>query len=192
MLGPFPSILNRLSMHLGAFSRAAKGVGSRNDVIPFALKINTPANGSADMSSSEIDTLRQLHTDAMDAMNGYDEALKDSNGQNWFTLFEEMRGLHREAARELAMELHRLGDTPSEDGSFMSTVHRSIIKLRSLFGGLDESVLPGLIDGEERNLSRYNKALQSGGLHSSALSVVEKQKRELGVAIARMRVETIV
>jgi uncharacterized protein (TIGR02284 family) len=121
-------------------------------------------------------------------MHGYDEALQDSDGNSWVRLFEEMSEFHGSAARELAAELSRLGDRPNEDGSFLSAVHRSIMKFRSLVGGLDESVLPGLIDGEERNLSRYDEAIESGGLQASSLAIVAKRRRELGTAIARMRV----
>jgi uncharacterized protein (TIGR02284 family) len=143
------------------------------------------------MNSSEIETLRRLHTGALDAMNGYAEALKDGDSQSWFALFAEMKDWHQNAASELASEMTSLGETPSNEGSFMSTVHKSIMKVRSLVGGLDASVLPGLIDGEERNLTKYDEAIASGGLQTSAMSVVEKQRRELGLAIARMRVGSI-
>ena len=143
------------------------------------------------MSSPEIDTLRRLHTDAVDAMNGYDEAIRDADNHSWVTVFEEMGAFHRGAASDLATELGRLGERPSEDGSFMSTVHRSIMKLRSLVGGLDRSVLSGVIDGEERNLARYDEAIESGGLQTSSLAIVAKLRRDLGVAIARMRVDAI-
>ena len=138
------------------------------------------------MSSTEIDTLRRLYTDAVDAMNGYTEALKDSDGNSIFELFDEMTEFHRAAASQLAEALIRLGEEPADGGSFMSTVHRSIMKLRSLVGGLDESVLPGLIDGEERNIAKYNEALDSGVLQSTA-AIVARQRDELAVAVARMR-----
>lgn len=143
------------------------------------------------MSSTEIDILRHLHTDAVDAMNGYTEALKDSDGASVFQLFGEMSDFHRKAASELAEEMIRLGEKPDYDGSFMSTVHRSIMKLRSLVGGLDASVLPGLIDGEERNMAKYNEAIESGVLQAAAIMIVARQREDLGVKIARMRVESM-
>ncbi len=143
------------------------------------------------MSSTEIDALRRLHTDAVDAMNGYTEALKDSDGASVFQLFEEMSDFHRKAASELAEEMIRLGEKPDYNGSFMSTVHRSIMKLRSLVGGLDGSVLPGLIDGEERNLTQYNEALETGGLRAAAIMIVARQREDLAVKVARMRAESM-
>ena len=41
----------------------------------------------------------------------------------------------------------------------MTVVHETIMDVRSMFNGLDESVLPGLIDGEKRNVSKYDDAI---------------------------------
>ena len=41
----------------------------------------------------------------------------------------------------------------------MTAVHKTIMDVRSMFDGLDESVLPGLIDGEKRNVAKYDAAL---------------------------------
>jgi hypothetical protein len=46
-----------------------------------------------------------------------------------------------------------MSEIPDENGFFMSVVHKTIIDVRSLFNGLDDSVLPGLIDGEKRNVA---------------------------------------
>lgn len=50
---------------------------------------------------------------------------------------------------------------PGDEGSFMTIVHKNIMDVRSLFNGLDESVLPGPIDGEKRNISKYDDALKA-------------------------------
>ena len=139
------------------------------------------------MGSREIDTLGRLHTDAIDAMNGYGEALKDSDGRSLFILFQQMHTFHREAAAELSDELRGLGAKAESTGSLMSIVHESIMKLRSLVGGLDASVLPGLIDGEKRTLDQYDSALKDGGLQPSSMTVVARQRDKLAGAIAAMQ-----
>ncbi len=111
------------------------------------------------MSTDILDDLKTLHTHAIDARHGYEEALHDAEGRGMTPLFREMIALHTTNAGELASVLARFGELPDESGSFMSTVHRTIISLRSLFGGLDASVLPGLVDGEKRNVSAYVKVL---------------------------------
>jgi uncharacterized protein (TIGR02284 family) len=140
------------------------------------------------MTDTATDALTRLHTDAVDARNGYDEALKDSDSHSLFTLFESLRTFHSDSARELAAELTKLGAAPSYSGSLMSVVHQSIIKLRSLFGGLDQSVLPGLIDGEKRNLAKYDEAIGAG--LGTALPVVERQRSKLAGFLSLMEAET--
>ena len=139
------------------------------------------------MSAREIETLERLHTDAVDAMNGYGQALKDSDGHSLFTVFEKLHAFHRGAASELADEMSRVGARPENSGSFMSVIHESIMKLRSLVGGLDESVLPGLIDGEQRNLAEYDAALRGGTLRAPASAIVTRQRDKLSEAIDNMR-----
>jgi uncharacterized protein (TIGR02284 family) len=141
--------------------------------------------------SAETDTLTRLHTDAVDASKGYAEALEDSDGHSLFDLFRQMQTLHSQAASELADELIRLGAPPRESGSLLSLVHQSIMKLRSLVGGLDASVLPGLIDGEKRILASYDDALRQGSLSAAATAVVQRQRGQLSQAISQMQSESM-
>jgi len=64
--------------------------------------------------------------------------------------------LERESDAGLALGA---GETPDESGSFLSLVHKTIFKVRSVITGLDESVLPGLIDGETRISDSYEDVL---------------------------------
>jgi uncharacterized protein (TIGR02284 family) len=102
-------------------------------------------------------------------------------------LFTTMVGLHQKHANELATALHAAGQPAEDDGSFMSTVHRTVINIRSLFGGLGQSVLPGLIDGETRNVSAYDKALDETGVPADIRTLLTRQRGELQAAIQTMQ-----
>jgi hypothetical protein len=67
----------------------------------------------------------------------------------------------------------------------MSTVHETIMDVRALFSGLDESVLPGLIDGERRNIAKYDDAI-NGGLPGPERVALEHQRAELQAKVAKM------
>jgi len=69
----------------------------------------------------------------------------------------------------------------------MSVVHRTIMGVRSLFDGLGESVLPGLIDGEERNRSAYDKALAMQTLPADVRGLLTTQRGRIDAAIAGMK-----
>lgn len=143
------------------------------------------------MKDSAIQQFKKLHTAAIDALNGYEEALEDAKGRGYSALFQDMISLHRQHADGLAKVLLSANQEPDERGSFMSVVHKTIMSVRSLFGGLDASVLPGLVDGEERNVSRYDDALEGSEtdllpLHRALLIT---QRSDLVNRIAQMRAD---
>jgi uncharacterized protein (TIGR02284 family) len=113
--------------------------------------------------SDYSDALASLHTTLVDSRNGYDEAIKDAGKTGLVSLFEEMAALRRQAIAEIEPLLIKAGLKPDEDGSFMSTVHRTIISVQSMLTDLDEKVLPGFIDGEKRIVEYYNDAIEKSG-----------------------------
>jgi uncharacterized protein (TIGR02284 family) len=134
-----------------------------------------------------IGHLKTLHTSEIDARNGYEEALEDAKGQGMTPLFSEMIALHASNAEELGNALREAGQKADGEGSFMSVVHRTIMDVRSLFNGLDGSVLPGLIDGETRNVAKYNDALQVAAVPAAVASMLTAQRRNLQQKIALMQ-----
>jgi uncharacterized protein (TIGR02284 family) len=121
--------------------------------------------------ATHADDLKSLHTTLIDSRNGYDEALQDAEGKGLTDLFRDMIALREHDAEALKTHVIALGEQPNEDGSFLSTVHRAVISVRSLFQDLDERILPGLIDGEERIRGYYDEAIKSspGGAEQKLL-----------------------
>jgi uncharacterized protein (TIGR02284 family) len=136
-----------------------------------------------------LDHLKALHTSEIDARNGYEEALDDAEGKGLTPLFRDMLGLHESNARAIGRLLIEAGETANPDGSFMTVVHRGIMSLRSLFNGLDESVLPGLIDGEKRNLEKYDKALGTGALPPAVEKLLAGQRGGIEQKVVLMETE---
>jgi uncharacterized protein (TIGR02284 family) len=139
------------------------------------------------MEDTQTDQLKSLHTAAIDARNGYTEALDDAKGQGLSPLFDDMIAMHSKNADELASELQKLGEEADDSGSFMTTVHRTIMSVRSMFNGLGDSVLPGLIDGEMRNLKHYDDVLDTPEASVELRPVLLAERGRIEAAIARMR-----
>jgi uncharacterized protein (TIGR02284 family) len=139
------------------------------------------------MREEIIDHLMSLHTRAVDARNGYKEAVEDADENGLTSLFGDMICLHTRNADQLAQTLLAAGGVQDERGSFMSTIHRTIMNIRSLFGGLGQSVLPGLIDGEERNRSSYDEILKIPALPPSVAGLLSAQRTDIEAAIERMK-----
>jgi len=138
------------------------------------------------MTNDTLDELKSLHTRAIDARHGYEEALEDAEGRGMTSLFSKMIVLHTTNADELAAALSSMGQQPDESGSFMSIVHRTIMSVRSLFGGLDESVVSGLVDGEKRNVAAYADALGSQDISAEMRALLERQRDRIEDAISLM------
>ena len=138
--------------------------------------------------AGHIDHMKSLHTTVVDARNGYEEALKDADGRGLTPLFQDMIALHQTHSEALAADLKRHGEEVDDSGSFLSTIHRTVISIRALFGGLDESVLPGLIDGEERLLEYYDEALSD--CPPSETATLSEQRQTLRRKINEMKART--
>jgi uncharacterized protein (TIGR02284 family) len=130
------------------------------------------------------ESLSALHTTLLDSMNGYEEALKDAGKTGLVSVFEEMLALRRQATVELEPLLTQAGVKPDQDGSYMSTVHRTIISVQSMMTDLDESSLPGFIDGEKRILTYYDDALTHAG--DPDREVLLRQREQTADRIAEM------
>ena len=137
--------------------------------------------------TEHIESLKSLHTVLIDSRNGYQEALKDADGRGLTSLFSSMIALRTADAGALASELTDLGERVDDSGSFMSAVHRAIISIRSLFGGLDSSVLPGLIDGEERIVGFYEEAIAASPQGSTENAMLIQQRDTLRQKISEMK-----
>jgi uncharacterized protein (TIGR02284 family) len=137
--------------------------------------------------ADRADDLKSLHTALIDSRNGYQEALEDAGPRGLTTLFQQMIALRTQHSAALETYLVNLGEQPSEDGSFMSTVHRTVIGIRSLFGELDERILPGLIDGEERIRGYYDEAIETAGSGGAERQTLMTQRAELDEVIASMQ-----
>jgi uncharacterized protein (TIGR02284 family) len=142
--------------------------------------------------SDHLTDLKTLHTLLVDARNGYDEAFKEAEGKGLTPLFREMMAFHNHNAEAVAAYVNsargNTGELVDDSGSIMTTVNRTVMSVRSLFGGLDESILPGLIDGEKRIVTYYDAALNSCEADAAERPVLMAQRDALLQKIASMQI----
>jgi Domain of unknown function (DUF2383) len=125
---------------------------------------------------ASTDSLTFLHTALIDSRNGYEEAVKDAEGKGLTPLFRDMVALRDRDAAELGQHLKLLGVAVD-----------AVINFRSIFTELDEGVLPGLVDGEERILGYYNDAMETTLPGSSENTTLIAQRRKLQSVLADMK-----
>jgi uncharacterized protein (TIGR02284 family) len=133
------------------------------------------------------DSLKTLHTALVDARNGYQEAAKDAETPALAALFAEMIALKERDHAELHDALRRMGETPDESGSFMSTVHQTVIRVRSAVTGLGTNALSSFVSGEEQILSDYDDALKDCAGDPAITATLRKQRDTLLAKIGEMK-----
>lgn len=132
-------------------------------------------------------SLKSLYTAIVDARNGYREAVKDATQADMKTLFEDMIALHETALVELRAELEARGEGADDSGSFMSTVHETVIAVRSAITGLNEHSLDGFADGEERIVKSYDQAIAESQDDLQLRDTLERQREAIRAKIESMK-----
>jgi uncharacterized protein (TIGR02284 family) len=139
------------------------------------------------MPTQAIDKLASLHTTLIDSRNGYTKALEEAGSDGLrevLNLLLAMRSTHISA-----IEGHlRAANAPvDQSGSFMSTVHRTVIGFNAMMGDLTENILPGFIDGEQRILVAYDTVIEEAKQHrESPFTDLSRQRSEIEAMIHTM------
>jgi uncharacterized protein (TIGR02284 family) len=133
------------------------------------------------------DSLKSLHTVLVDAEKGYETAIEDAQDAQVKAAFETFSALHARAHADVHALLVAQGESPDESGSFLSIVHKTVISVRSALAGLDRSSLPSFLDGEERIVQAYDKAISDAGSTGPAYEALTRDRQALVAAIADVR-----
>lgn len=137
--------------------------------------------------TDELQSVVELRTTLIDANRGYEEGATLTEDQHIRSLLLQLRDLHAEHIQELTVALTARGVAEPEEGSLMTTVHKAILNLRALFTGLNENILPGLIDGEERIVEDYRDAVEDNAADTVLADLLRVQCQRLQDEILRLR-----
>jgi uncharacterized protein (TIGR02284 family) len=132
------------------------------------------------------EAIQTLHTTLIDSRNGYQEALEDAEEKGLTDLFKEMIALRNADISDVASILRKAGVQPDSSGSFMTTVHKTVISIRSIIVGLHKDMLPSLVSGEERILKTYDDAIDASP-NEEARNELVAQRAKLHAVVERMR-----
>lgn len=136
--------------------------------------------------ADNLSELAKLQVRHVDAANGYETGLDNADAK-LEPVLRQMINLHRQAGAEAADILIAHGGEPDTDGSWMSLVHETIISVRGLFDGIDEDVIPGIIDGEQRMLDQIGTVLSQDLWTQAEREIIEGQRDRINTALAGLR-----
>ena len=128
------------------------------------------------------EVLASLHTKVVDAVTGYEEGAEIAKRANVGDLCAELRGVHLAHAHEIAGLLLARGERAEADGSLMGVVHKAVLNVRFSITADEQSLLPGLRDGEKRILEAYDDTLREceiadGAFTENEVSTLKTQRR---------------
>lgn len=132
------------------------------------------------------DRLLSLHTALVDVREGYRKAIEEADDRELRETLLAVDGLHAAAHADLDRILGSRGRTPDEDGSFMGTVHKTVIAARAAVVGLDEGSLDAFASGEENTLERYDEAIADEG-DSAIRATLAKHRAALASKVDQMK-----
>jgi hypothetical protein len=132
-----------------------------------------------------IAALETAHTRSVDARHGFDTMVERAE-PGFRPVAQEFRDLHARHAEGLAALLVRHGRTPDADGSFMSTVHSTVVSLRALVDEIDDDVMDAVRSGERRVVDAF-EAAEAAGLPEAARGRVAAMRTELEALLHRTR-----
>ena len=99
----------------------------------------------------------------------------------------EMFSLRHDDHRELHQALILAGQTPDENGSFMSVVHETVIGVRAVITGIGKKTLPAFASGEEDIVKLYDETLREASNDPKLSETLTRQKNNLLAKIEQMK-----
>ena len=136
---------------------------------------------------TDYQATQQLLTALADAGEGYETAAKDADTPDLAAVFARIRRLHERHRADIDAAARKAGENPDESPSVMATVHRTVISVRAAVTGLGANAMPGFVDGEERIIKAYDKAIAERDMLPMFAQMLRRQRSELLDEIAAMR-----
>ena len=122
-----------------------------------------------------ISTINTLITTLIDSVNGFEDAAKDSENQQFQQLFREYGSERRQVVEDLRSEVRRMGGDASDDPSFLGQTHQRFMDLKAAITGRDDKAVINEVErGEDYLKEKFETALNSGDLTGDGRAAVER------------------
>lgn len=133
---------------------------------------------SVESNDNSLPKTVALKTAMDDATEGYEKMLEKAEPAFKPTV-SELLAHHRATSLDIAAVLQDRGIALDPHGSLMGAVHKTVVTVRSLLDDVDEDFIPGIVDGEKRNLEKFDAALTENAADPVLRATVGKHREEL-------------
>lgn len=133
-------------------------------------------------------TLNDLLTRNYDAEKGYTEAGNNVDNRQLRQWMFDNAERRKRFGTELKGIISTLGETPDKGSSFLGTVHRAWMDLKSsMTSNTEEAILEECIRGEEKAVEDYDEVLKELTLPTNIQQTVRKQRDEIHAACQEVK-----
>lgn len=138
-----------------------------------------------DETNGRFEKSRELKVAMDDALEGYEKMLEKAEASFKPTV-SALLEQHRSAREDLDTLLRDRGARVDQDGSFMGAVHKTVVTLRSVVDDPDGDWIPGILDGEERNLGKFDDAIAESAEDPAMQAVLRGHREALARCVASL------
>ena len=127
------------------------------------------------LASHDTATLNELIAATYDSVDGYSEAVKNSESDRMIALFNARTLERRTVIDTLRSEVTRLGGTPDEDGTMLGNAHRVFLNLKAVVTGRDEQAIIAEVEqGEDHIKAKFEAAMADTELSPAVIHMIRE------------------
>ena len=137
-------------------------------------------NHLSEVATEGMTALADLHSLSVDTHLGF-QKMAEKAEPDFRPIAQQFSALHERQVSSLQKILRDMGGVPDDNGSFMGTVNRAVVTLRSLFDAIDSGVMDQVRSGEQSVLEAFDHAIAAGlpKDHSEALTQMKGELTSL-------------
>lgn len=124
-------------------------------------------------TSHDISTLNSLIATTLDSVEGYTEAVKETQNSEFMTLFTGLADDRRQLVTLLQQEVSALGGEPEDDGTVLAGAHRVFLNLKSVVTGHDDKAIINEVEaGEDHIKGKFEDALEDRDISPTVQTLI--------------------
>jgi uncharacterized protein (TIGR02284 family) len=124
-------------------------------------------------TSHDISTLNSLIATTLDSVEGYTEAVRETQNSEFVTLFTGLADDRRQLVTLLQQEVSALGGEPEDDGTVLAGAHRVFLNLKSVVTGHnDKAIINEVEAGEDHIKGKFEGALEDRDLSPTVQTLI--------------------
>lgn len=122
----------------------------------------------------DIHVLNSLIETTLDSADGYREAAKETDKENFRTVFEQRSFERQQVVTDLQGAVRTLGGSPENDGSILAKAHRAFLDVKHSLTHDEQAVVNSVENGEDFIKAKYEHALEDSKVSATTKDAIQR------------------